>query len=92
MCAHQGADPQVRPYKKYPFDGNLVLSAHPKVKFMTNQVVPLNIASPEPYVSVIIPVYNEEESLRELGERLRVTRPSSRVGRLRPRATGVLEE
>ena len=70
MCAHQGADPQVRPYKKYPFDGNLVLSAHPKVKFMTNQVVPLNIASPEPYVSVIIPVYNEEESLRELGERL----------------------
>ena len=25
---------------------------------------------PEPYISVIIPVYNEEENLRELGERL----------------------
>jgi undecaprenyl-phosphate 4-deoxy-4-formamido-L-arabinose transferase len=70
VCAHQVADPQVRPYKKYLFDGNLVLSAHPKVKFMTNQVVPLNIASPEPYVSIIIPVYNEEENLGELGERL----------------------
>jgi undecaprenyl-phosphate 4-deoxy-4-formamido-L-arabinose transferase len=37
---------------------------------MPNQVVPLNIPSPEPYISVIIPVYNEEENLRELGERL----------------------
>ena len=37
---------------------------------MTQQVVPLSSASPEPYISVIIPVYNEEENLRELGERL----------------------
>ena len=37
---------------------------------MTQQVVPLSSASPEPYISVIIPVYNEEENLRELGARL----------------------
>ncbi|MCX5893671.1 MAG: glycosyltransferase, partial [Deltaproteobacteria bacterium] len=37
---------------------------------MPNQVVPLNVPSPEPYISVIIPVYNEAENLRELGERL----------------------
>lgn len=37
---------------------------------MTQQVVPLNVPSPEPYISVIIPVYNEEENLHELGERL----------------------
>ena len=37
---------------------------------MTQQVAPLNTTLPEPYISVIIPVYNEEENLRELGERL----------------------
>ena len=37
---------------------------------MTQQVAPLNTALPEPYISVIIPVYNEAENLRELGERL----------------------
>ena len=37
---------------------------------MTRQVAPLSLTSPEPYISVIIPVYNEEENLRELGERL----------------------
>jgi len=37
---------------------------------MVQQVVPLSSGSPEPYISVIIPVYNEEENLRELGERL----------------------
>jgi undecaprenyl-phosphate 4-deoxy-4-formamido-L-arabinose transferase len=37
---------------------------------MTSQVAPLKNPSPEPYISVIIPVYNEEENLRELGERL----------------------
>ena len=37
---------------------------------MTQQVVPLNVTSPEPDISVIIPVFNEEENLRELGERL----------------------
>src|SRR5208337_316256 len=40
---------------------------------MTQQVVPLSVGSPEPYISVIIPVYNEEENLRELGERLMST-------------------
>ena len=30
----------------------------------------MSTTSPEPYISVIIPVYNEEENLRELGERL----------------------
>jgi undecaprenyl-phosphate 4-deoxy-4-formamido-L-arabinose transferase len=37
---------------------------------MTHQVVRLSNSSPTPYISVIIPVYNEEENLRELGERL----------------------
>jgi undecaprenyl-phosphate 4-deoxy-4-formamido-L-arabinose transferase len=37
---------------------------------MSDQVVSLTRPSPEPYLSVIIPVYNEEENLRELGERL----------------------
>jgi undecaprenyl-phosphate 4-deoxy-4-formamido-L-arabinose transferase len=37
---------------------------------MPQQAVPLSSASPAPYISVIIPVYNEEENLRELGERL----------------------
>jgi undecaprenyl-phosphate 4-deoxy-4-formamido-L-arabinose transferase len=37
---------------------------------MFNQVVPLAVPPSEPYLSVIIPVYNEEESLGELGERL----------------------
>ena len=40
---------------------------------MTQQVVPLSVGSPEPDISVIIPVYNEEENLRELGERLMST-------------------
>ncbi len=37
---------------------------------MTQQAAPLSTISPEPYISVIIPVYNEEENLRELGARL----------------------
>jgi undecaprenyl-phosphate 4-deoxy-4-formamido-L-arabinose transferase len=37
---------------------------------MTQQAASLSSGSPEPYISVIIPVYNEEENLRELGERL----------------------
>jgi len=37
---------------------------------MTQQVAPLSSGSPEPYLSVIIPVFNEEENLRELAERL----------------------
>ncbi|MFI5330631.1 MAG: glycosyltransferase [Desulfobaccales bacterium] len=37
---------------------------------MTQQVAPLNTTLPGPYISVIIPVYNEAENLRELGERL----------------------
>jgi len=37
---------------------------------MTQQVAPLSSTSAEPYISVVIPVYNEEENLRELGERL----------------------
>lgn len=40
---------------------------------MPNQVLPLNVPSPEPYISVIIPVFNEEENLQELGERLMQT-------------------
>ena len=40
---------------------------------MTHQAESLDISSPEPYVSVVIPVYNEEENLRELGERLMST-------------------
>ncbi|MDD2901462.1 MAG: glycosyltransferase [Syntrophales bacterium] len=37
---------------------------------MANQVIPLNLASSQPYISIIIPVFNEEENLEELGERL----------------------
>jgi undecaprenyl-phosphate 4-deoxy-4-formamido-L-arabinose transferase len=37
---------------------------------MTQHLAPLSRPSPEPYLSVIIPVYNEEENLRELAERL----------------------
>jgi undecaprenyl-phosphate 4-deoxy-4-formamido-L-arabinose transferase len=37
---------------------------------MPDQTAPLKLASPAPYLSVIIPVYNEEENLAELGERL----------------------
>ncbi len=37
---------------------------------MTQQVAPLSVGSPAPDISVIIPVYNEAENLRELGERL----------------------
>jgi undecaprenyl-phosphate 4-deoxy-4-formamido-L-arabinose transferase len=37
---------------------------------MTQPVASLNPTSPEPYISVVIPVYNEEENLRELAERL----------------------
>ncbi len=37
---------------------------------MMQQVASVSRISPEPYISVIIPVFNEEESLRELGERL----------------------
>ncbi|MEW6660524.1 MAG: glycosyltransferase [Thermodesulfobacteriota bacterium] len=37
---------------------------------MANQVMSLNLASPQPYISVVIPVYNEDENLEELGERL----------------------
>ncbi len=37
---------------------------------MGNQVMSLNVPSPDPYISVIIPVFNEEENLEELGERL----------------------
>jgi undecaprenyl-phosphate 4-deoxy-4-formamido-L-arabinose transferase len=37
---------------------------------MANQVVPLTAAVTTPYISVIIPVFNEEENLPELGRRL----------------------
>jgi undecaprenyl-phosphate 4-deoxy-4-formamido-L-arabinose transferase len=37
---------------------------------MSNQVLPLREPTPVPEISVVIPVYNEEENLRELGERL----------------------
>jgi undecaprenyl-phosphate 4-deoxy-4-formamido-L-arabinose transferase len=37
---------------------------------MSNQVLPLSEPTPAPEISVVIPVYNEEENLRELGERL----------------------
>jgi undecaprenyl-phosphate 4-deoxy-4-formamido-L-arabinose transferase len=40
---------------------------------MTNQVLPLNESYPEPYLSVVIPVYNEQENLAELSERLLAT-------------------
>jgi undecaprenyl-phosphate 4-deoxy-4-formamido-L-arabinose transferase len=37
---------------------------------MAEKVHPLSEASPPPEISVVIPVYNEEDNLRELGERL----------------------
>src|SRR4030065_1124232 len=37
---------------------------------MSNQVLPLSEPTSAPEISVVIPVYNEEENLRELGERL----------------------
>jgi undecaprenyl-phosphate 4-deoxy-4-formamido-L-arabinose transferase len=37
---------------------------------MSNQVLPLSEPSPLPEISVVIPVFNEEDNLRELGERL----------------------
>ncbi|MHB9075199.1 MAG: glycosyltransferase [Desulfobaccales bacterium] len=37
---------------------------------MSNQVLPLSEPTPAPDISVVIPVYNEEENLRELGQRL----------------------
>ncbi len=44
---------------------------------MANQVLPLNISSPAPYLSVVIPVFNEEENLPELGRRLLATLKAS---------------
>jgi undecaprenyl-phosphate 4-deoxy-4-formamido-L-arabinose transferase len=37
---------------------------------MPNHVLPLSLPDPAPEVSVVIPVFNEEDNLRELGERL----------------------
>jgi undecaprenyl-phosphate 4-deoxy-4-formamido-L-arabinose transferase len=37
---------------------------------MSNQVLPLSEPTPAPEISVIIPVFNEEDNLGELGERL----------------------
>ena len=37
---------------------------------MPNQVLPLSNPTPAPEISVVIPVFNEEDNLRELGERL----------------------
>ena len=37
---------------------------------MPNQVLPLSEPTPAPEISVVIPVFNEEDNLRELGERL----------------------
>jgi undecaprenyl-phosphate 4-deoxy-4-formamido-L-arabinose transferase len=37
---------------------------------MSTQILPLNEATPPPEISVVIPVFNEEENLQELGERL----------------------
>jgi undecaprenyl-phosphate 4-deoxy-4-formamido-L-arabinose transferase len=37
---------------------------------MPNQVLPLSEPTPPPEISVVIPVFNEEDNLRELGERL----------------------
>jgi undecaprenyl-phosphate 4-deoxy-4-formamido-L-arabinose transferase len=37
---------------------------------MPNQVLPLSQPTPAPEISVVIPVFNEEDNLRELGERL----------------------
>jgi undecaprenyl-phosphate 4-deoxy-4-formamido-L-arabinose transferase len=37
---------------------------------MSTQILPLNEPTPPPEISVVIPVFNEEDNLRELGERL----------------------
>ncbi len=37
---------------------------------MSDQVLPLSEPTPPPEISVVIPVFNEEDNLRELGERL----------------------
>jgi len=37
---------------------------------MPNQFLPLSKPAPVPEISVVIPVFNEEDNLRELGERL----------------------
>jgi undecaprenyl-phosphate 4-deoxy-4-formamido-L-arabinose transferase len=37
---------------------------------MSDQVLPLSKPTPAPEISVVIPVFNEEDNLRELGERL----------------------
>jgi undecaprenyl-phosphate 4-deoxy-4-formamido-L-arabinose transferase len=37
---------------------------------MSNQVLPLSEPTPAPEISVVIPVFNEEDNLQELGERL----------------------
>jgi undecaprenyl-phosphate 4-deoxy-4-formamido-L-arabinose transferase len=37
---------------------------------MANQVVPLSSPAADPEISVVIPVFNEEDNLRELGDRL----------------------
>ena len=37
---------------------------------MPNQILPLSEPTPPPEISVVIPVFNEEDNLRELGERL----------------------
>ena len=37
---------------------------------MPNQVLPVSEPTPVPEISVVIPVFNEEDNLRELGERL----------------------
>ena len=37
---------------------------------MSNQVLPRSEPTPVPEISVVIPVFNEEDNLRELGERL----------------------
>jgi undecaprenyl-phosphate 4-deoxy-4-formamido-L-arabinose transferase len=37
---------------------------------MTTQILPLSEPAPAPEISVVIPVFNEEDNLRELGERL----------------------
>ena len=37
---------------------------------MSTQILPLSEPTPPPEISVVIPVFNEEDNLRELGERL----------------------
>jgi len=46
---------------------------------MSNQVLPVSQPIPAPEISVVIPVFNEEDNLRELGERL--IRTLSAMGR-----------